>query len=88
MNMDIKKFREIFGKEIFEIEFNYRGKGYHIGIYYIKNLFKKGKPEYWFYEHNSSNIYKLDTLEELLDIQVDGVKLRDFIDEVVITEMY
>ena len=87
--MSLNEFVSLFGKEFFEVDFEYRGRNFHLGCYYTKKLFKKGYIEYWFYEHDIPDSFiKIRTLDELLDTKVCGVKLKNSINDFKILIMY
>ena len=73
-----------FYDDLREIEFNYQGKRYFMAYYNEKKCFRKIINEYWFIDEKNE-LYKFATLEELMEVEVDGEKLKNILDKIEIT---
>lgn len=73
-----------------EIAFLYNSNQYMVSCFIVKKLFEKNRVEYCFFppEDSIQEIQKFSTLNELLDVEIDGCKLRDIWDNVVINVTY
>lgn len=81
--MDAAALKELFAEQG-EIQFLFHNKSYLIGCYGTKKLFQKIRIQYCIYPpwESTQDIQRLDTLEELLDIKIDGQKLLDILNEI------
>lgn len=78
--MDIEKLLNDNG----EVEFDYKGRHYFLACYCIKQILKKGHVEYWLMERLEENQEKqvFDTIDDLLDANIEGEKLRSILDSI------
>ena len=68
-----------------EIEFLYNNYHYMISCFNVRKMLRKSRDEYWFFPPNDSSqeVQKFDSLDKLLDVEIDGHKLRDILDDIV-----
>ena len=89
--MTVKEFIKLT-EEYREIEFQYRGEHYLIGIYWVKNGFFsfKGHVVYCFYPPNADkkDIREYASVEELLGTKMEDKKLKDILDSIEILDMF
>ena len=69
-----------------EIQFSYNNCYYMISCYNVRKILRKSRVEYWFFppDNSSQEAQKFDSLDKLLDVEIDGHKLRDILDGIVI----
>lgn len=77
-------------EDIREIGFLYNNRHYMISCFNIKKPFRKESVEYWFFPPKDSfeELRKFSTLEDLLNVKIDGHRLYDIWKNVIIDEMY
>ena len=73
-----------------EIQFLFRGGTYMLSCFWVKPLFQKGRKEYWLSSSldEKRDVQKACTLEEMLNIEIEGEKLKTVLETVEIIDIF
>lgn len=71
-----------------EVQFIFNNKSYLLACYNVKKFFVKNKIEYCLYssKNDEEDLQKFNSFDELLNVKIDGQKLKDILNKIEIIE--